>query len=127
MRHSGTIVAALVALGAVVGAVTTVATGQGKGNAAAGKALYQSEECASCHGATGKGDGPKVARMKEKPTDWTAAGGGGLKGLTDDKLFDVIASGGRAIGKARSMPAAANLTDAQVWDVIAYVKSLAKK
>ena len=127
MRYSGTITAALVALGVVVGAVTTVATGQGKGNAATGMALYVSAECATCHGATGKGDGPKAARMREKPTDWTAADGGGLKGLNDDKLFEVIANGGGAIGKSRSMPAAADLSDAQVWDLVAHVKALAKK
>ena len=127
MRYSGRIMATLLALGVVVGAVTGVATGQAKGNATTGKALYQSAECVTCHGATGKGDGPKAARMKEKPTDWTTADGGGLKGLNDEKLFEVIANGGKAIGKSRAMPAAADLSDAQVWDLVAHVKSLAKK
>ena len=126
MRYWGSSMTALLALG-VVGAVTSVATGQAKGNVTTGKALYVTAECLSCHGATGKGDGPKAARMKDKPTDWTTADGGGLKGLNDDKLFEVIANGGRAIGRSRAMPAAPDLSDAQVWDLVAYVKLLAKK
>jgi mono/diheme cytochrome c family protein len=126
MRLFGTIVVAFVAVGGVVGALVVPVTGQGKGNPAAGKALYASEDCGVCHGATGKGDGAQGQKLKDKPTDWTAADGGGLKGLTDDQLFDVIAKGGRAIGKSRGMPAS-KLTDAQVWDLVAYVKTLWKK
>jgi mono/diheme cytochrome c family protein len=126
MRRFGTTTVGLVALGALVGALATTATGQAKGNATAGKALYGSEDCGACHGAAGKGDGAQGQKLKDKPTDWTTGDGGGMKGLTDEQLFDVIAKGGRAIGKSRGMPAS-KLTDQQVWDLVAYVKTLTPK
>ena len=126
MRTWGVVMTACVAVGALIGAAATVAVGQGKGNAAAGKTAYQAEDCGSCHGAAGKGDGPEGAKLKDKPTDWTGPDGGGLKGLTDQQMFDAIAKGGRAIGKSRGMPAA-KLADDKIWDLVAYVKTLAKK
>jgi mono/diheme cytochrome c family protein len=110
MRQWRILMAALVVVG---GALATAATGQGKGNPAAGKALYEAEDCGACHGAGGKGDGAKGQKLKDKPTDWTAADGGGLKGLTDQQLVEVISKGGRAIGKSRGMPGATKASDAQ--------------
>jgi len=40
-----------------------------------GAALY-AENCAQCHGATGKGDGPWAAGMSPPPTDLTQLGSG---------------------------------------------------
>jgi mono/diheme cytochrome c family protein len=45
-------------------------TGDDSGNAARGRAAY-SLYCLSCHGKTGKGDGPVAATLKVPPTDLT--------------------------------------------------------
>jgi len=41
-----------------------------------GAAIY-AENCAQCHGATGKGDGPWAVGMSPPPTDLTQLGEGG--------------------------------------------------
>ena len=38
-------------------------------SAAAGRSLYLSNGCASCHGESGKGDGAASARLAVKPSD----------------------------------------------------------
>ena len=43
-------------------------------------------------------------RKQAEQRNWTA-GGGGLKGMDDQKIFDVIAKEGIAIGKSKAMPA----------------------
>lgn len=75
----------LVAIGAVitlvVGVLIVTAIAQTKGDPKAGEPLYKAE-CAKCHGPAGVGDGPQGQKLKEKPTNWSA-GGGGLKGMDD--------------------------------------------
>lgn len=36
---------------------------------AEGASLYQANGCASCHGPSGRGDGPIAARLSDPPTD----------------------------------------------------------
>jgi high-affinity iron transporter len=99
---------------------------QGKGDAAAGQVVYKAR-CANCHGATGAGDGQLAQKMKDKPKDWTKGDGQKeLQGLSDQQVFDVIQKGGPAIGKAKAMLAFPSLKEADVWNLVAYVKSLAK-
>jgi mono/diheme cytochrome c family protein len=124
MRHWRKTAAVLVAAGGVVALAASGATAQAKGDAAAGKALFESAKCVTCHGDSGKGDGPMGQKLKDKPSSW--AGGGGLKALDDQKIYDSIAKGGAAIGKSKAMPAAPKLSEAEVWNLVAYVKSLAK-
>lgn len=116
--------AGLVAIGCVAGVAASGAVGA-QGDAEAGKTLYVSAKCDACHGASGAGDGARAARMKDKPTDWTNDGGG-LKGLSDQQIYDSIAKGGPAIGRARAMPASPRLSEKEVWDLVAYVKTLKK-
>jgi mono/diheme cytochrome c family protein len=99
---------------------------QPKGNAKAAELVYRTE-CAKCHGPTGAGDGPEGQKLKEKPSNWTVAGGGGLKALDDDKIFAVIAEGGRAIGRSKGMPAYPKLSDDEIWNLVALVKTLGRK
>jgi len=40
-------------------------------SAGSGKEMFQAY-CASCHGASGKGDGPAAGALKSQPTDLTA-------------------------------------------------------
>jgi mono/diheme cytochrome c family protein len=122
MTRSGT-KAALVAGVALTVAMTSVLA-QGKGDPKAGEVLYR-KECLKCHGTTGVGDGPQGQKLKEKPSNWTADGGG-LKGMDEQAIWRSIAEGGRAVGKSKGMPAYPKLSDADVWNLVAYVKSLVK-
>jgi high-affinity iron transporter len=85
--------------------------------------IYQ-QQCAKCHGDNGAGDGPEGAKVRPTPSDWTV--GNGLKGMSDQEVFDSIAKGGRAVGKARSMPAYPKLSEAEVWNLVALCKSFQK-
>ncbi len=81
--------------------------------------------CAQCHGPEGKGDGPQVATMKNdngtptRPRNLTL----GLYkyGGEPPSLYVRVRLG----IPGTPMPASPTLTDAQVFDLISYVKSLA--
>ena len=93
-------------------------------DAAAGKAKYQ-QFCSACHGAGGKGDGPGAASLNPKPRDHTD--GKYMKTLSDEQLFKVIKLGGMGVGKAPTMPPwGGAMTDADIRNVIAYIRTLAK-
>ena len=124
MRRWIGVVAQFVAVMGVLGLATSGALAQGKGDATAGEAVYKAQ-CVKCHGDRGAGDGPQGQKLKEKPSNWTAAGGG-LKGMDDQKIFESIAKGGAAVGKSKAMPAYPKLSEAEVWSLVAYVKSLIK-
>jgi mono/diheme cytochrome c family protein len=96
----------------------------GAASAQDAKAVYQ-KECAKCHGDAGAGDGAMGQKLKDKPSNW-AAGGGGLKDLDDAKIAASIKKGGGAVGKSKAMPAYPKLSDAEVQGLVAYVKSLKK-
>ena len=103
--------------------VPALAFGQSKGDAKAGKTKYETN-CMGCHGATGKGDGAAAAALPTKPQDHT--NGKVMNALTDKYLFDIIKEGGKAMQKAAVMPAASKkLTDQDIWDMVAYIRSLA--
>jgi mono/diheme cytochrome c family protein len=96
---------------------------QTKGDAKAGKVKYDAN-CVGCHGTTGKGDGAAAAALNPKPQDHT--NGKIMNALTDKYLFDIIKNGGKAVQKAAIMPAAnKKLTDQDIWDMVAYIRSLA--
>ncbi|HZB91521.1 MAG TPA: copper homeostasis membrane protein CopD [Stellaceae bacterium] len=75
--------------------------------------------CAACHGADGKGDGPLAHSLPVRPADLTAAH---IFGHSDGDLFWWISHGIEAGG----MPGfAAVLRDSQRWDVINFVHARA--
>src|SRR5437773_12100610 len=113
--------AVAMAVAFVAGLSVSGVLAQGKGDAAAGKAVFD-KECAKCHGNAGAGDGPQGQKLKDKPSNWTA-GGGGLKGMDDAKIFESIHKGGKAVGKSPAMPGYSKLSEKEVWDVVAYVKT----
>ncbi|MBV8119967.1 MAG: copper homeostasis membrane protein CopD, partial [Alphaproteobacteria bacterium] len=83
-----------------------------------GARLY-SENCALCHGAGGKGDGPAAATLPNRPADLTAPH---LFAHTDGDLFWWV-SNGKANG---AMPGFSGvLTAAARWDVINFVRARA--
>ena len=95
-----------------------------QGNAAKGKGLFE-KNCASCHGAGGKGDGVAAASLNPKPKDLTDKTL--MAGLKDEQLSDVIKKGGGAVGKSPLMPPfGAALKDQDLQDVVAFLRSLVK-
>lgn len=90
------------------------------GDAAHGQQVYTTT-CTPCHGPGGKGDGPAAAALNPKPADHTSKDVIGAR--TDAKLAEIIKMGGGVVGKP-TMPAAPQLSDADVKDVIAYLRQL---
>jgi mono/diheme cytochrome c family protein len=88
-----------------------------------GEADYQIH-CASCHGAAGDGDGPVAQALNPKPA--RHSDGAYMNPLTDDYLFKVIKFGGASVGKSAMMaPLGGSLSDQQIRNVIAFIRSLA--
>ncbi|MBI3003192.1 MAG: cytochrome c [candidate division NC10 bacterium] len=94
-----------------------------QGDAKAGRQLYN-KWCVPCHGLRGRGDGPLAVSLPVKPGNH--ADGTRMNGLSDAYLFTIIKQGGQAVQKSQMMPPwGTQLTDQQIRDVIAYVRSLA--
>ncbi|HXV37199.1 MAG TPA: cytochrome c [Myxococcota bacterium] len=92
-------------------------------DAKAGEADYQIF-CASCHGPKGAGDGPVAQALDPKPAHHND--GNYMNPLTDDYLFKVIKFGGASVGKSAMMaPLGGSLSDAQIRNIIAYIRTLA--
>ncbi len=103
---SGIAVIALLCLAGSVSRAQDVANGE---------KLYKAK-CASCHGPDGKGE--TAAGKATKARDF---GSSEVKSETDAAWTDVIVKG------KNKMPAYdKKLTDAEVKDVVAYIRSLAK-
>ncbi len=101
---------------------STSAFAQTHGDPAAGRAKYQMF-CVSCHGASGKGDGPAAAALKPAPRN--LADKTMMAKKTDAYLKKVIQLGGPASGLSPSMPPwGSALTEQDIANVIAYIRSL---
>lgn len=74
--------------------------------------------CVSCHGASGKGDGPAAAALPVKPADWTSER---VQKETDGELFWKISNG------RGSMPPWKHLPEKDRWELVNYLRSLVKK
>ena len=93
------------------------------GDAVAGRADYQTL-CSSCHGTEGAGDGPVAATLDPKPAKHSD--GAFMNTLSDEYLFSVIKEGGAAVGKSAMMaPWGGTVTDEQIRNLIAFIRSLA--
>jgi mono/diheme cytochrome c family protein len=88
---------------------------------AAGKKLYDSQ-CASCHGATGKGDGKAGALLKPTPSDLTDADW--KHGQTDGEIFTIIRDGSPQTGM-RGYGSRIPAND--IWNLVNYVRSIGPK
>ena len=124
LRNALTILATCAALAAFT--LPGVATA---GDAAAGKGPFEAN-CSSCHGLTGKGDGPVGAALNPKPRDFSVGDfkldtdGDGEAG-TDADLTNVITKGAGAYGGSPLMaPWGGVLAAGDVENVIAYIRSL---
>jgi len=95
-----------------------------KPDAASGVTLYAAN-CAACHGSRGDGDGPASVALVPKPAKHHD--GAYMNALTNEHLFRVVKEGGPAVGKSPLMaPWGGMLSDAQIWDVVAFVRTLAE-
>ena len=128
------ITAAIVTLAvAVLGSVIPTAA-VAAGDVAAGKAKFL-ELCVSCHGESGKGDGPTGLALKASgqptPRDFTVGAfkldpdKDGTKG-TDADLKLVITNGAMAYGGSPLMAPIPGLSDADLDNLIAFIRSLKK-
>ncbi|GDX79307.1 hypothetical protein LBMAG42_11180 [Deltaproteobacteria bacterium] len=90
------------------------------------EAAWYAQTCVACHGAAGKGDGPAAAALTPKPANFTDAAFWAAR--TDDVVKKAIKEGGPAVGKSPIMaPLGAGLTDGQLTEVVAYLKTFKGK
>ena len=81
--------------------------------------------CMQCHGVEGKGDGIYGINLLTLPRDHTD--GTYMNDRRDQKLYDVIAIGGRGTGLSNLMPPwGRTLRDEDIWDLVAYIRSLSE-
>jgi len=91
------------------------------GDVQAGKAIYE-RLCVSCHGPTGQG-GRMAAMLAVPPRNLTDDSYMGTR--SDQQLFAVISKGGTAAGLSAVMTAfESQLSAQQIWDTVAYVRTL---
>jgi mono/diheme cytochrome c family protein len=91
---------------------------------AAGKTLFlkaaQPVACVMCHGEQGDGKGLMGAALLPPPRNFTC--GAMMKDIPDGQLFWIIKNGSPGTG----MMAFPGLPDEQVWQLVQYIRSLAK-
>jgi len=87
-----------------------------------GKRIYR-ENCAPCHGESGKGDGVGARSLPVRPADHTNPAV--MNSRSDAFLRDVIAKGGKAMGLSSFMPAWQGIfKDKEIEDLVAYIRGL---
>jgi mono/diheme cytochrome c family protein len=86
---------------------------------ASGKKKY-GQDCAMCHGNEGGGDGDLAADMHLKLKDFRDAEA--LKTLSDGDIYNIINN-----GKGKMTGEEGRLKPDEIWDVVNFVRSLAKK
>jgi mono/diheme cytochrome c family protein len=77
-------------------------------------------DCAMCHGDTGDGKGDLASDFKTKPRDYTDPAS--LKDFTDAQLFTIIKD-----GKGDMPPEGKRAKTDDIWGLVNYIRTLAKK
>lgn len=94
---------------------------------AAGQKIYIEQDCVKCHGKAGAGDGVEANKLEDDwkipilPADLTLRHF--KSGKRDRDIFRVFTTG----LNGTPMPAFDELTDAQRWQLVDYIKSLEQK
>lgn len=82
--------------------------------------------CVHCHGWTGKGDGPTAAPLDPRPRNLT--NGKYANYVSNVDMFSIIKGGGTARNLSEAMPPWGNiLQDQDIWNVVAFIRTLADK
>lgn len=101
---------------------TSAGGGTRKGDPMVGRKLYMTY-CYTCHGVTGRGDGPAAARLEPKPRNLTDDAS--MSARKDQDLYNVISGGSPAIHRFSEMPAwKHSLYPERIWDIVAYIRTL---
>jgi len=114
-----------------VAALALISTAARAADLTAAASSY-SDTCAKCHGASGKGDGPKAAELKDKDGKVVSCGDlsdcAKMSKITDDDMFKELKEGGQAVGKTKFMIAYSDvMEDDEIKAMVAYVRTLCKK
>ncbi len=92
-----------------------------------GKQLYQDAGCVECHGAAGRGDGPKADSLKDEwgypiiPYDFTS--GRMKRGNAVEDVYETLVNG---MGGTPMPSYADSLSEEEMWALAFYVWSLAR-
>lgn len=92
-----------------------------RGDRAAAGSSYRLH-CASCHGASGKGDGWTASLFRLKMRD--LGDPAYVQTLSDDYLFQVIKQGGASLGKPGMPSWGQELTDGEIMELVVYIRRL---
>jgi mono/diheme cytochrome c family protein len=84
-----------------------------------GNTLFEGNNCAACHGETGLGDGMMAAALNPKPANLTDKKR--MEAFSDGELFWLISE-----GKSAMPPFKDTLKKTDIWNLVNYVRSLAK-
>src|SRR5579885_3054481 len=85
---------------------------------AAGGKVYK-QECVSCHGAEGKGDGPKAQELEKPVADLNQKK---IKAQSDGAFFWKISIGNKPMPSFKKL-----LSDEERWSVVNYLREIFKK
>ena len=77
------------------------------------------EKCATCHGDTGKGDGPESIMYSVKPADLTDAKM--MAEMTDGEIFYKITEGRQPMPSFKRQ-----LTEVERWQLVHFLRTFAK-
>ena len=106
---------------ALAGVLVAAGLARAEGDAASGRELYVNR-CDLCHGSRGQGWdwSAKMAAPPVPVPDLAVS----VRERSAQYLFEIIRDGGEGVGRSRFMPAFGfQLSDREVWDLVAYVRS----
>ena len=114
---------------------TSAASAASAADADRGGRLYEKAECGKCHGPSGQGDGPvgkTLEQLGKPPGDWSDPTSfkldtdkDGQPG-SDRDLANVITRGALVFGGSQMMGPTKGLTDDDVADLVAFIRSLSQ-
>jgi mono/diheme cytochrome c family protein len=90
---------------------------------AAGRGLYErgaAPSCQLCHGIKGDGTGPLSVQFDPRPRNFACKET--VNGIPDGQLFWIVRHG----SPGTSMPAFPALREEQIWQIVLYLRALAK-
>ena len=90
----------------------------------AGAPGIYADRCSSCHGDAGRGDGLAGRSLDPPPRDFGDAAW--QRATSDERIRFVIRNGGRAAGLSALMAPHGDLTDTELDELVAWIRSVRK-